>query len=101
MPTYDFECTSCGLVREASYRLAEFSEAKPLHCELCARTTKHDLKLTPPAIEDWGNGGAGRWFEHLGPKGMTFRDKASYKAHLRAEGLQEWAPKRGMPGQEV
>ena len=61
----------------------------------------HDLVIVPPAVEDWGNGGAGRWFEHLGPRGMTFTDKASFKAHLRAEGLQEWAPKRGMPGQAV
>ena len=101
MPLYDYRCATCGTVREASFRLADFAETHDIHCRLCERTAPHELVIVPPAVEDWGNGGQGRWFEHLGPRGRTFRDKASYKAFLKAEGLQEWAPRRGMPGQEV
>ena len=101
MPLYDFECSHCGTRSEVMVPLAKFAESIVSCCTTCNRSRKHDLVVVPPAVEDWGNCSRGRWFEHLGPVGMWFRDKASYKAHLKREGLQEWAPKRGMPGQEV
>lgn len=98
MPRYDYECYHCGSVQEETYPLAEFQERRLLDCPDCKRATPHNLVVRAVAVEDWGQG---RWFEHLGPKGMTFYDKASYKRHLKANGLVEWSPKRGMPGQVV
>jgi hypothetical protein len=73
-------------------------------CEMCGAWAKHEQVFSnPPHLEDWGQGGSGRFFEHLGPKGKTFYDKRSYKEHLRKEGLVEWSPRRkkGIQGGEV
>lgn len=98
MPLYDFQCRECGEIREFMVPLAAFAEERISPCPNCGTTTLHELVVRPPAVDDWGQG---RWFEHLGPKGMTFYDRRSYKEHLRSKGLVEWSPKTGMPGSGV
>lgn len=101
MPRYDFACRECGHQLEVSLKLAEHKDPLLLLCPKHGNTTFDQVLVSLPGIEDWGNCSEGRWFEHLGPHGKSFRDKKSYKEHLKREGLQEWAPRRGMPGQEV
>ncbi len=102
MPLYDFACRKCGhTCSDVRLALSEFQETLVLECPE-HRKTVFDLVIRPPAVEDWGNCGDGRLFENLAPKGLRFRDKRSYKEHLRKEGLVEWSPRhRGMPGGEV
>ena len=98
MPTYSFECTVCGEIQERYRKLSDYSEDPDLVCQDCHTETPHRLVVLPPAVHDWGQG---RFFEHLSPTGMTFYDKASYNRHLKKNGLVEWSPKKGMPGQVV
>jgi putative FmdB family regulatory protein len=98
MPTYSYECTVCGQIQEQYRKLSEFTEEQDLVCHSCLDETPHRLVVLPPAVHDWGQG---RFFEHLGPVGRTFYDKKSYERHLKANGLVEWSPKKGMPGQVV
>lgn len=102
MPLYDFTCTKCGhTLEDVMLRIAELRDKITLACPRCDGETEHEQIITIPAVEDWGNGGSGRTFEHLGPQGLTFFDKASYKRHLREHGLREWEPRCGMPGCQV
>lgn len=98
MPNYDFKCCVCETVKEVFIPLALFREHVRDFCCTCNTTRIHDLVLTAPAIDDWGQG---RYFEHLSARGMTFYDKKSYREHLRKNGLVEWSPKTGMPGSGV
>ncbi len=98
MPRYSFYCTVCGTECEVFRPLREFAEELDLNCSDCEMATPHRLGIAAPAVHDWGQG---RYFEHLGPRGMTFYDKASYDRHLKANGLVEWSPKKGMPGRVV
>ena len=101
MPVYVFGCPRCEYREEVWLRLSDYTERVYRTCPVHG-TSLFDQVVTVPAVQDWGGGdGEGRFFENLAPKGMRFRDRASYKRHLRDKGLQEWAPKRGMPGQEV
>lgn len=103
MPRYCYRCPvpDCPQVYDdVFFRLAEWTE-HPF--DWCPRHGhKHFVQVvTVPAVQDWGNGGQGRYFEHLSKRGETFYDRASYRRYLKNHGLTEWAPKRGMPGQEV
>jgi hypothetical protein len=102
MPNYDFGCSKCDFVlRDLFLPLSQHRDKITADCPNHGLTTFEQV-LTCPVIEDWGNEGPdGRFFEHLGPKGMRFRDKAAYKRHLRENGLVEWAPRTGMPGSGV
>ena len=101
MPLYDFCCTSCSRTHEVTMRLSDFKERAVLFCPDCRRDTAQELLIRPPHVEDWGNCGDGRFFEHLGPTGVRFRDKRSYTEHLKRNGLVEWSPKTGMPGSGI
>ena len=98
MPTYTFECSLCGTIREEYRKLSDFADEGDFECPNCNSWTPHRLVVLAPAVHDWGQG---RHFEDLAPKGMTFYDKASYEKHLKAKGLVEWSPKKGMPGQVI
>ena len=102
MPRYDYICPrNDTLLENVYFPLSKFQERIFDWCPAHGHQF-FELVIRPTAIEDWGNEGTdGRWFEHLSPQGLKFRDKRSYREHLRKEGLQEWAPRRGMPGQEV
>lgn len=99
MPRYDFQCSQCDFtVRDLTVPLSQYRDRIEAHCPNHGLTTFEQM-LTAPAIEDWGQGGDGRFFEYLGrPEGMRFRDKASYKRYLKSRGLTEWSPATGMPG---
>jgi putative FmdB family regulatory protein len=98
MPNYDYQCEECGHISERFFHLIAFDDHKILDCPLCGIECRHDLVITKaPATEDWGNGGSGRWFEHLGPQGMSFASKSSYNNYLKENGIREWVPKPGMP----
>jgi len=100
MPRYDFVCPECEHVIERRLSLRDFVENFPSECPTHG-PRQFELVVRPPAVEDWGNCSEGRFFEHLAPQGMRFRDRRSYQEHLKRNGLQEWAPRRGMPGQVV
>jgi len=81
--------------------LKDFVENIIDYCPHCKKRKRHELVVTPVAVEDWGNCGNGRYFEDLAPQGMRFRDKRSFKDYLKRNQISEWSPKRGMPGCEV
>ena len=98
MPNYDFQCRNCDSMEEKFLRLRDLRDTIEGYCLTCDRKTLMDLVVSAPATEDWGNDGQGRWFEHLGPHGKSFKSKKEYRNYLKSNGLQEWSPKRGMPG---
>ena len=93
MPNYDFQCCQCDYVlKDVFLRLNEYQDFIIRDCPTHG-SVHFSQVLSMPAIEDWGNEGPeGRYFEHLSPAGMRFRDKKSYQEHLRKNGLVEWAP---------
>jgi DNA-directed RNA polymerase subunit RPC12/RpoP len=96
MPLYNYRCSACGRLDEDKYVPSNEAEWVT-DCPYC-HASAYEMELRPPAVEDWGNGGAGRFFEHLAPEGMTFHSKSEYKRHLKQAGLMEFSPKTGMPG---
>lgn len=97
MPLYDFGCPECDYVLEDQLRRMDECDSMIAACPVHGEGLFLQV-LRPPAVESWADG---RHFEHLAPAGITFYDKGSYKRHLRDRGLQEWSPRRGMPGCEV
>lgn len=90
MPLYDFRCPheNCPTVaRDVYARIADCDQI----FDWCPRHGYVEMpqEMTPPAVDDWGNCGQGRFFEHVTKEGMHFRDKASFKRYMREHGLRE------------
>lgn len=99
---YDYQCPKCDhRYNDVYFRLKDHRDKVLDWCPKHGHETFVQVIDKAPASEDWGNGGSGRYFEHLSHKGETFYDKASYKRYLREKGFVEWSPKRGMPGCDV
>jgi putative FmdB family regulatory protein len=97
MPNYDYQCKACNRIGEIFLKLEKYADRIRVFCPECGETQQHDLVISRPFFDDWDNGGAGRWFEHLAPKGVTFHSRGDYKKYLKEHGIREWEPAPGMP----
>lgn len=90
MPLYDFKCRPCGKVlQDVWLSVRERADVMMMRCSYCARRTKHDQMVSAANVDDWGCNQEGKFFEHLAPQGMYFRDRKSFKDYLRRKGLRE------------
>lgn len=104
MPLYDYRCPVEDCATKAidvCRPVSQFAEFVEMVCPVHGRQP-FSLMVTPPYVDDWcRDDSEGRYFEHLAPRGMRFRDKRSYREHLRRNGLVEWSPQTGMPGSGI